>query len=106
MKPTWTKEQIKKEIEEMDSYLPISEIEKRLGMPPTTLQKVLKGTRVLPKKWANILESYFVKAPAANLPNPPKIKAKEEKPPHTTNNTADSRRPFMSDAIKKKLGIQ
>jgi len=55
------KEQIIKELEEMDGYLPISKIEERLGMPPTTLQKVLKGTRKLPKKWEAILEKYFVR---------------------------------------------
>ena len=55
-----TKEQIQKEIEAMDSWIPVSEIEKRMGMPPTTLQKVLKGTRELPKKWHKKLEAYFV----------------------------------------------
>jgi len=56
-----SKEQIIKELEEMDGYLPISKIEERLGMPPTTLQKVLSGKRNLPKKWNAILEKYFVR---------------------------------------------
>ncbi len=55
-----TKEQIEKEIAEMNEWMPISKIEERLGMPPTTLQKVLKGERKLPKKWVNKLEAYFV----------------------------------------------
>jgi hypothetical protein len=37
-------------LEETDGYLPISKIEEKLGMPPTTLQKVLKGKRKLPAK--------------------------------------------------------
>lgn len=56
-----TKEQIQEELQQMDSYIPISKIEESLGMPPTTLQKVLKGKRELPKKWAKILDAYFVK---------------------------------------------
>lgn len=56
-----TKEQIQAEIQEMDSYIPVSKIEESLGMPPTTLQKVLKGKRELPKKWVKVLEGYFVK---------------------------------------------
>lgn len=55
-----TKEQIQKEIQEMDNYIPISKIEENLKMPPTTLQKVLKGKRELPKKWYKVLETYFV----------------------------------------------
>ena len=55
-----SKEEIQKEIEEMDLWVPVYEIEKRLGMPPTTLQKVLKGTRALPKKWNKKLEAYFL----------------------------------------------
>ena len=55
-----SKEEIRKEIENMDAWIPIYEIEKRLGMPPTTLQKVLSGNRELPKKWKNVLEAYFL----------------------------------------------
>lgn len=56
----FTKDDIKKEIEGMNSYIPVSKIEKTLGMPPTTLQKVLSGERNLPKKWERVLEGYFV----------------------------------------------
>lgn len=55
-----SKEEIRKEIENMDAWIPIYEIERRLNMPPTTLQKVLKGTRGLPKKWNKVLEAYFL----------------------------------------------
>lgn len=99
-----TKEQIQKELQEMDGYLPISEIEKRLGMPPTTLQKVLKGTRKLPAKYYKILEAYFVDQ-SPKIKDLTKPKTKEAKPAQTTNITHDTRKPFMSDAIKKKLGI-
>lgn len=54
------KEEIQKEINDMDAWIPVCEIEKRLNMPPTTLQKVLKGTRELPKKWDKVLEAYFM----------------------------------------------
>jgi hypothetical protein len=56
-----TREQIQKEIEEMDAYIPVYKIEENLGMPPTTLQKVLKGERELPKKWFKVLDAYFGK---------------------------------------------
>jgi hypothetical protein len=54
-----TKEVLKKNIEDMEIYLPISKIEKNLGMPKTTIQQVLNGNRNLPKKWVKILEKYF-----------------------------------------------
>lgn len=66
MKRNWTKEQIQQEIEEMDGYIPVSKIEETLGMPPTTLQKVLSGKRKLPKKWIKVLEAYFVRKPGNN----------------------------------------
>lgn len=63
-----TKEQIQKEIEGMDSYLPVSKIEEILKMPPTTLQKVLSGKRELPKKWYKVLQAYFVTKPEKKEP--------------------------------------
>lgn len=54
-----TKEVLKKNIEDMEIYLPISTIEKNLGMPKTTIQQVLNGHRKLPKKWIKFLEVYF-----------------------------------------------
>lgn len=104
-----TKEQIQKEIEGMDAYIPVKKIEEKLGMPPTTLQKVLKGERSLPKKWIKVLEAYFVKKEeVVELKvgdNKAWSKAFKEagvkaKPSGTT------RQPYMSDAIKKKLGIK
>lgn len=56
-----TKSEIEKEINEMDVYVPVSKIEEILGMPITTLQKVLKGERKLPKKWGKKLEYYFIR---------------------------------------------
>lgn len=55
-----TKEQIHKGMKEMDVYVPVSQIEKELNMPVTTLQKVLKGERGLPKKWRKPLENYLL----------------------------------------------
>ena len=54
-----TKEVLKKNIEDMEIYLPISTMEKNLGMPKTTIQQVLNGHRNLPKKWIKFLEVYF-----------------------------------------------
>jgi plasmid maintenance system antidote protein VapI len=54
-----TKEILKKNIDEMEIYLPVSAIEKNLGMPKTTIQQVLNGHRNLPKKWVKVLERYF-----------------------------------------------
>ncbi len=101
-----SKEQIIKELEEMDGYLPINKIEERLGMPPTTLQKVLSGKRNLPKKWNAILEKYFVREPEVKVKDLSKPN-KEVKPKETpkTNHTVNNKQPYMSDAIRKKLGI-
>jgi hypothetical protein len=54
-----TKEILKKNIDEMEIYIPVSAIEKNLGMPKTTIQQVLNGHRNLPKKWVKVLERYF-----------------------------------------------
>lgn len=94
------KDAIEKAISEMPTYVPVRIIERDLGMPKTTLQKVLKGGRELPKKWIKPLEAYFGRSPEnKELP-------KQETPkPKEPTNTA-FRQPFMSDAIKKKLGIK
>jgi len=54
-----TRESIEKSISEMDVYVPIYKIEELLNIPPTTLQKVLSGKRVLPKKWNKPMEAFF-----------------------------------------------
>ncbi len=85
-----TKEEIQKEILEMDAYLPVSKIEERLGMPKTTLQKVLSGERELPKKWLKVLSGYFNRTPL-----PPK---KEVIPPTQEKES----KPSKSDAPNPK----
>jgi len=108
----FTKDDIKKEIEGMNSYIPVSKIEKALGMPPTTLQKVLSGKRSLPKKWERVLEGYFVGKPNLHIApvnleiKKPQIKEAPLQIRADGNDSADTKKPFMSDAIKKKLGIQ
>lgn len=103
-----TKEQIQKEIEEMDAYLPVNKIEEALGMPPTTLQKVLSGKRTLPKKWVKVLEAYFVrKDEVVELKvgdNKAWKKAFKEAGVQAT--PSSSGKPFMNEAIKKKLGLK
>jgi len=54
-----TKEDLKKNIDEMEIYIPIRLIERNLAMPKTTIQQVLNGHRNLPKKWVKVLERYF-----------------------------------------------
>lgn len=106
MKRIWNKETIQKEIEEMDAYLPVSKIEEKLGMPPTTLQKVLSGKRELPKKWLRVLESYFVRKPESEPAPPTEEKEIKKQPAQNIQKEWVARQPFMSEAIKKKLGIR
>lgn len=101
-----TKEQIQKEIEEMDAYVPVKTIEERLGMPPTTLQKVLKGERKLPKKWHKILEAYFVRKPettkkATTDSNAPIPAPKKENP---TSSAGSGELSSFERMRRKKLG--
>ncbi len=83
------KTDIEKAISEMKDYVPVRLIERHLGMPKTTLQKVLKGQRELPKKWQKPLEAYFGKNPESISKEPPKQKAashtSENKPQPTIN---------------------
>jgi hypothetical protein len=55
-----TKEEIKKGIDEMEVYAPVTAIERDLDMPFSTLQKALSGTRSLPQKWHKPLRKYFL----------------------------------------------
>ena len=97
-----TKEQIEKEIAEMNEWIPVSKIEERLGMPPTTLQKVLKGTRQLPKKWHKVLEAYFIPKIIEN--NKPENKAKIEAERNGTANTTkkDFKQPLLPSEMSDK----
>lgn len=88
-----SREEIQKEIEEMATWFPVYEIEKRLNMPPTTLQKVLKGTRELPKKWHNILEAYFISGNKKEIKNTTEEKTE-------TNRTAT---PQFKNEIEKRF---
>lgn len=91
-----TKEEIQKQIEMMDSYIPVYKIEEKLGMPATTLQKVLSGKRELPKKWLKVLEVYFVKSPI-----------KENIQEHTkTENKNKAEYSTFNDYRNKKLGLK
>lgn len=94
------KEEIQKNIDEMDVYVPVRIIERDLGMPKTTLQKVLNGKRELPKKWLKPLESYFLTQRAGKSQSPPKNSKPKEVP-----KTNSDKKPFISEAIRKKLGI-
>lgn len=99
----FTKDDIKKEIEGMNSYIPVSKIEKALGMPPTTLQKVLSGKRSLPKKWERVLEGYFVcqGKPAITNYVADKFVMEVKKYPLTPE---DAERPSLSpEEIKKEI---
>ena len=93
-----TKEEIQEQIRIMDAYIPVYKIEENLGMPATTLQKVLSGKRELPKKWLKVLETYFVKKPAA-IPAPEEPENKEEKQPKEEFSS-------FKDYQKKKMGLK
>jgi len=107
-----TKEQIQKSIDDMAVYVPIYKIEETLEMPPTTLQKVLSGTRDLPKKWNKPLEAYFAPQKDVKIQNineqTNKVKDLTATPPKTNYsvNTESNGGAFMNEAIKKKLGIK
>lgn len=83
----------KKEIERILSQVatPIYQIELMLGMPKTTLQKAIKGQRVLPKKWALKLQSaYIIKK------QPEKI---EEKPVETPEVPVTGEKPIFKNEV-------
>ena len=77
------KESIEKAISEMPEYVPVRIIERNLGMPKTTLQKVLKGGRELPKKWIKPLEAYFWRKAEKKEVVPPETKKPKETPSDT-----------------------
>lgn len=94
-----TQEQIQQLHEEMQVYVPVCAIEKALNMPATILQKAITGKRSLPKKWVKPLQQYFLQN-TSGLPEKQVTKCNtvKEIPVATT------RKPYMSEAIKKKLG--
>jgi uncharacterized protein YlzI (FlbEa/FlbD family) len=108
-----TKEQILKLIDGMEVYVPVYKIEEMLNMPPTTLQKVLSGKRVLPKKWDKPIEAFFSgKQQVVTLKdfNKQSVTFKDLNAPapttnFTINTTEQKGSAYMNDAIKKKLGI-
>lgn len=60
---------------------PIYQIEIDLGMPKTTLQKAIKGERVLPKKWAlKLIEAFPKKEEVVPPPIIPKKELTKEEP--------------------------
>lgn len=89
------KEDIEKAISEMTEYVPVKKIEQKLGMPKTTLQKVLKGERELPKKWIKPLEAFF---------GLKYISGKKETPKEGTISTGRNN-PKLSDFLKNKRGF-
>lgn len=101
----FTKDDIKKEIEGMNSYIPVSKIEKELRMPPTTLQKVLSGERNLPKKWERVLEAYFVSKGKKTVTqySADKFVAEVKKYPITTEKETKESMQLRVDEYKKEV---
>jgi len=61
------KEELRVLIDSMDTYYPISIIEKMVGIPNTTLQKALKSDeKKLPKKWVKPLINFCKYSPEIN----------------------------------------
>lgn len=78
---------------------PISAIEQKTGIPKNVLQQSLKGKRSLPKEWAVRLKEFVEKKQYVGL--------RRKKPTlKFAKTTKIDKKPFMSDAIKKKLGIK
>lgn len=93
-----TKERIQSLIDGLPKYKSVKEIEMEIKIPPTTLQKVLKGERLLPKKWIKPLEDYF------NI-NPPEVieKSDEEKKVHKDKEKVSVNLLAQFNAIKEQL---
>jgi transcriptional regulator with XRE-family HTH domain len=101
-----------------------SDLEKLIGLPKNNLSGILKGDKKLSAKsrlkidiWEKTVKpsplKLFFKKPENEqekhiqdlTEGTNKVKDLTKKPP-TTNYVTDTRKPFMSDAIKKKLGIK
>ena len=48
--------------------IPVYQIEVNIGMPKTTLQKAIKGERILPKKWELLLREKYEEKKEAEKP--------------------------------------
>jgi hypothetical protein len=103
-----TKEVIQSLIDAMAEYVPVSQIEEKLKMPKTTLQKVLKGDRKLPKKWIKPLESYFGAIPekaTIMLPQQKEIKNESLKEVMSAPNKSRGMT-YQQKRLNSKLGIK
>jgi plasmid maintenance system antidote protein VapI len=96
---------------------PISRIEEKLGMPKSTIQKVIDGNRRLPKEWEIRLRNFVAEKQYQWLKRKPRTVVKnlnkqstgttQKVEPIITNNESIDTLPkrFMSDAMKKRLGL-
>ena len=73
------KTQLIEAINDMKVYKAISEIERELQMPRTTLQKAVKGYRKLPRRWLKPVADYFGK-PFVDRPKPVREMPPKPKP--------------------------
>lgn len=100
-----TKEELLKLLE--NDPTPIYQIEKKLGMPKTTLQKAVKGERELPKKWAIVIRSKYspniqdLSQPNKNIE--PITKAPKSSPKSINTGSSDGLSSFER-MRRKKLG--
>lgn len=87
-----------------DVVTPISKIEAELKMPKTTLQKALKGTRGLSKKWSLALVKWvtYEEAPTTKRSEPVPAAVEKEKP---AEKKKDSEMTGYERMRMKKLGF-
>ena len=64
------KKEIKQGIENLEVYTPVKQIEQAIGMPNTTIQQVLTGSRSLPAKWVKPLRKYFLELSLIHISEP------------------------------------
>ncbi len=105
------KKEIKQGIENLEVYTPVKQIEQAIGMPNTTIQQVLTGSRSLPAKWVKPLRKYFLENRDKDLPvsQAPKVKVKDLTKPNVevkpkvqpkSNYSVDTRKPKTLAELK------
>lgn len=88
--------------------IPISTIEKQIGIPTTVLQKAMKGKRQLPKKWSILLKDYVARKLYLGTNTSPANQNKK-KGTSTQEDTPKIEKPttlsFREQLYNKKMGI-
>jgi len=97
-----TKETIQSLIDGLQKYKSVKEIEIEVKIPPTTLQKVLKGERRLPKKWEKPLETYF----GGSIKTEVQPSVEVKKPEKQVKNATQAVNSYLQKRMNLKNGIK